>query len=126
MDQNRFFLHSSRGASLIEVLVASLLLSLALVSFAFTQAAASARSADALIRLQVELLSDEWVALVRAHDAQPVPSIRYTQWQDQVARLLPQGQGLVQSGPQGTLQVEIVWQAGHQPEPLQHSQWFLP
>lgn len=73
MDQNRFFLHSSRGASLIEVLVASLLLSLALVSFAFTQAAASARSADALIRLQVELLSDEWVALVRAHDAQPVP-----------------------------------------------------
>lgn len=126
MDRRLHYLNANRGASLIEVLVASLLLSIGLVSFALAQSTSVIRSAESISRFQAQLLADEWVALVRAHAGQTVPADRYTLWQDQVEQVLTEGQGEVLSGPQGTQRVQVQWQLRHRQQPVIFEQIFLP
>lgn len=126
MDRRLHYLNANRGASLIEVLVASLLLSIGLVSFALAQSTGVIRSAESISRFQAQLLADEWVALVRAHAGQAVPANRYVSWQDQVEQVLTEGQGEVLAGPQGTQRVQVQWQPRHRQQPVIFEQIFLP
>ncbi|MRH78799.1 hypothetical protein GH984_08775 [Spiribacter sp. C176] len=126
MDRRFHYLNANRGASLIEVLVASLLLSIGLVSFALAQSTSVTRSADSISRFQAQLLAGEWVALVRAHADQAVPPGRYASWQDQVEQVLTEGQGEVLAGPQGTQRVQVQWQPRHRQQPVIFEQIFLP
>lgn len=118
--------HAGSGASLIEVLIASLLLAIGLVSFALTQGAAVVRSADAISLFQAELLADHWITLSRVYGGQAVSSSQYTDWQAQVAQQLPSGQGEVESGAEGTAIVRIQWESGDRRPSVVYEQPFLP
>ena len=126
MDLRNVHLKQNGGASLIEVLVASLLLSIGLVSFALAQSSSVIRSAESVTLFQVELLADEWVAIVRAHSGQTVPTALYVAWQDQVEQMLMGGQGEVFSGSQGSQRVKVQWQPRHRQDPRVYEQIFLP
>ena len=126
MDRRTVYLKENGGASLIEVLVASFLLSIGLVSFALAQSSSVVRSANSVSLFQAELLADEWVAIVRAHSGHTVPGGQYAAWQDQVEQMLVDGQGAVLSGPQGSQRVEVQWQTRHRQQPTVYEQIFLP
>lgn len=77
-------LKSSRGTSLIEVLVALLLFSFGILGFVALQARATAFSLDAEDRTRAAMLANELVATMWMQGTNSLPSATVTAWKTKV------------------------------------------
>lgn len=99
-----------RGSTLIEVLVALLLLGLALGGSAVSQTQALAVARDASFTLQATLLAEERAEMVRAFGASGIPTTERAAWQARVEARLP-NPSIEYTAPasSGAGEIEITW-----------------
>lgn len=116
------------GSSLVEVLVAALVLGIGLLGLAMGQA----QSLDELRRggsqLQARLLAVALVEQRRAAGPTGVPAAELAAWRERVGRRLPAGQARVQwpSTPAGTGQVALTWTQAERDREAGIELWFVP
>lgn len=99
-----------RGGTLIEVLVALLLLGLGLGGFAVSQTRALAVAHEATFMLQATLLAEERVEMARAFGSAGLPSPEHADWRARVeARLPDPSVETIAPAPAKAGEIRITW-----------------
>lgn len=120
--------HSSAGSTLIEVLVATLILGIGLLGFAATQTQSLMLAREAHWQLQASLLAQSLAEQMRAVGPPPLPRQRRAQWQERLEQQLPNAEVVIEAaaGERAEIEIRLRWQGAvsGQTHQLNHVFWL--
>lgn len=119
---------STQGSTLIEVLVAAMVLGIGLLGLVSAQTNAMMSARQAHWQQQALMLASDYAEGVRLNGGMRLSNRALLRWQERLEQRLPAGQFSVISGAYASTptQVEIRWQAGQANNTVSLVSYFTP